>query len=95
MNTASLIQRSISRRDGRATPSMTLPIGQTHTLRRRAGARIEVTSGRVWLTVPGDPDDHFIAGGESMLLRHDGPIVIQSDGGRSAVLRIVAPTTSR
>jgi hypothetical protein len=66
-----------------------LPIGAVHVLRQQAGARLEVASGRVWLTVPGDPDDHFVAGGQSMPLQHDGPIVIQSDGDGPALLRIV------
>ncbi|HEX7864847.1 MAG TPA: DUF2917 domain-containing protein [Variovorax sp.] len=74
---------------------MTLPVGAAHTLRHRAGARLEVTSGRVWLTEPGDLDDHFVAGGESLMLHHDGPIVIQSDGTSPAVLRIVRSATAR
>ncbi|MBT2324856.1 DUF2917 domain-containing protein [Variovorax paradoxus] len=94
MNTLTLTSLPGARHSAVATPSMTLPIGEARTLRRGAGARIEVTGGRVWLTVPNDPDDHFVAGGESMLLRHDGPIVIQSDGGSSAVLRIVAASTN-
>ena len=73
-----------------ALPSMTLPIGEARTLRHYAGARIEVTSGRIWLTEPGDLDDYFVADGESVLLHQDGPVVIQSDGGSAAVLRIVS-----
>jgi hypothetical protein len=89
MNTLTLTPSPGTRHGAAAIPSMTLPIGEARTLRRCAGARIEVTRGRVWLTVPGDLADHFVAGGESMLLRDDGPIVIQSDGRGAAVLRIV------
>jgi hypothetical protein len=73
-----------------AMASMTLPIGEARTLRHFAGARIEVTNGRIWLTEPGDLDDHFVGSGESMLLHQDGPVVIQSDGRSAAVLRIVS-----
>ena len=68
---------------------LTLLPGATHTLTRCAGARIEVTSGRLWLTEPGDLDDHFLARGASHRLVGDGPVVIESDGPGAATLRIL------
>lgn len=89
MNTHTHTPSSGTRQGASAPSLMTLPIGEARTLRHRAGARIEVTSGRVWLTEPGDLDDHFVTSGESLLLHHNGPVVVQSDGASVAVLRIV------
>ena len=45
-------------------------------------------SGCVWPTVPADLEAHFLAGGESMLLPHAWPVVIQGDGPRAAAFRV-------
>jgi DUF2917 family protein len=89
MNTLTLTRLPGTRHTAPATRLLTLPTGEARTLRRSAGSRIDVVSGRVWLTVPGDLDDYFVAGGESMLLPGNGPVVIQSDGRGAAVLRVV------
>ena len=68
---------------------ITLPVGAVRTLVGCAGARIEVTLGRVWVTEPGDLDDHFLARGDSHRLASAGRVVIESDGAHAAVLRVV------
>ncbi|WP_435476979.1 DUF2917 domain-containing protein [Variovorax sp. ZT5R36] len=95
MNTLTHTPSSGTRHNASAPSLMTLPIGEARTLRHRAGARLEVTSGRVWLTEPDDLDDYFVASGESLLLHHNGPVVVQSDGASAAVLRIVTTSSAR
>jgi len=68
---------------------LTLPAGAVRTLKRCAGVRIEVLSGRLWLTEPGDPDDHFLAGGHSHLVVGNGAVVIENSGRVPAALRFV------
>jgi hypothetical protein len=72
-----------------APVTLTLPVGATQTLRGCAGALLEVTSGRLWITEPGDPDDHFLSRGDTRRLCGNGPVVLQSDGACAAALRIV------
>lgn len=61
-----------------------LPPGQACTLQRSAGRRLLLVSGRLWLTVSGDPTDHVLQAGDSLPLPRRGPVVVENDGQTTA-----------
>lgn len=68
------------------TPTtLTLFPQQLQRLDARAGLRLEVLSGRIWLTRPGDRLDHFLAAGASIELQQD-QVLIAGDPGASGAL---------
>lgn len=62
-----------------STPVHTLAPGTLRRLGGCAGRQITVLQGRLWLTEPGDADDHFVAAGHTRVLFSDGPVVIEND----------------
>lgn len=53
--------------------------GQALTLAASRGSRrLVVTSGRVWLTVTGGTDDHWLRAGEGMTLRAGQAVVVEA-----------------
>jgi len=63
------------------TPSLIgLAAGQARTLERMAGLRLQVWSGRLWITDGDDPHDHFVAAGQTLVLG-GGRTVIEADAG--------------
>jgi hypothetical protein len=48
------------------------------------GHRIEVTSGAVWVTQSGDPEDYILSAGEKLTITHPGMVVIQPAKSGSA-----------
>jgi len=74
---------------GPSDPALScLSPGTTLRLHQAAGQRLVVLSGRVWLTEPGDPDDHFLHAGESHPIASNGPVVIECDSSTPARLRL-------
>lgn len=74
-----------------ALPAETLLLPRGRAVTLAAGACVlRVESGRVWLTRSGDPDDHFIAAGESFAHDGNGQVVVECDSGAPARLRIRA-----
>lgn len=68
------------------TPTtLTLFPQQLRRLDARAGLRLEVLSGRIWLTRPGDRLDHFLTAGASIELQQD-QVLIAGDPGASGAL---------
>lgn len=69
---------------------LTLLPGQARTLPRPGGAalRVEVISGRIWLTRSGQAADHMLAGGQCLHLTAPGRVVVQAMGREPAWLRI-------
>lgn len=59
-------------------PALTLRPGQSRLINASEGFRLEVRSGCLWLTRPGDPADHFLAAGATIDL-HENNVLIQSD----------------
>ena len=41
------------------------------------GDRIELTSGMIWVTQPGDPEDHLLEHGDTLLITRPGRIIAQ------------------
>ncbi len=44
------------------------------------GGEVSILSGQVWLTRSGDPDDHFLAAGESFQVRGEGEALVEAWG---------------
>jgi len=59
-------------------PAFTLGPGHFRIINATEGFRLEVRSGRLWLTRPGDTVDHFMVAGAAMDL-HENHVLIQSD----------------
>lgn len=57
--------------------SVSLAAGQTLPLGRRGG-RLEVITGRIWLTREGELDDHVVAGGQSVCVEGSAAAVIEA-----------------
>ena len=63
------------------SPSLVgLAAGQARTLESMAGMRLQVWSGRLWITGGDDADDHFVSAGQTLLLG-SGRTVIEADAG--------------
>jgi hypothetical protein len=60
-----------------------------HLLGNHRGERIDVLTGLVWLTQPGDTEDHLLRRGESFVITHTGTVVAQ--GMAESALRVVQP----
>lgn len=71
----------------KAAHTLTLLPQQTRVINAAEGMQLEVQSGCLWLTRPGDPADHFLVAGERIALQQN-LVLIQSDrhpGARSLV----------
>jgi hypothetical protein len=91
MNTAPALPLTASAattRQSPATPLLTLTPGQVLSLRHCAGRQLSLVQGRLWLTEPGDPDDHFLRPGQTRVLMSDGQVVIENDGPEPARYRL-------
>ena len=54
--------------------------GQARTLDNASGLRLQVWSGRLWVTGAGDPNDYFVSAGQVLTLGQ-GQLVIEADAG--------------
>jgi Protein of unknown function (DUF2917) len=59
-------------------PPSVLAAKQCRVINAAEGFRLRVHGGRLWLTRPGDGDDHFLTAGSAMDLFEDG-VVVQAD----------------
>jgi len=59
-------------------PALTLMPNQTRLINAPEGFHLEVISGCLWVTRPGDAEDHFVVAGTSLPLR-ERYVLIQSD----------------
>ncbi len=67
-----------------ARPALSLARGAVHRREVAAGASLRVLAGRLWITLDGDPDDHFIAAGQGWTATRAGRCVIQGDADSAA-----------
>jgi hypothetical protein len=74
----------------RLAPGQALTLAAT-----RAPRRLVVTSGRLWLTVTGGCDDHWLAAGEGLTLAAGEQIVVEAWPQASFQLLQPAPERSR
>ena len=52
------------------------------------GDRIDLTAGMVWITQPGDPEDHLLQLGDSLLITRPGRVIAQ--GMAESKIRIIS-----
>lgn len=70
-----------------------LPPGQALTLAAaRAPRRLVVTAGRLWLTVDGSADDHWLAAGQGLTLAAGQAAVVE--GGPEAAFQLLQPAAA-
>lgn len=75
-----------------ATPLvLQLSDGQLLHWRQAVAVRLRVVSGRVWLTRPGDPDDHFLDAGDVLPLAPGGGVLIGAEGVAQVAIEAVLP----
>ncbi len=71
-------------------PALSLACGAMHRREITAGATLRVHSGRLWITLDGDPDDHFITAGQRWTAPRAGRCVIQGDAAGTSTWRWLA-----
>jgi hypothetical protein len=72
-----------------ALQTVRLATGQVHRLTGPLrGSRLCVMSGCVWVTQPGELDDHFLSAGGQLVLSGRGPVVLEGVGPGLAELRV-------
>lgn len=54
--------------------------GQLLRWTQAVAVRLRVVAGRVWITRPGDPDDHFLDAGDQLRLDARSPVLIGAEG---------------
>lgn len=67
-----------------ARPTLSLTRGASQRREVAAGAALTVLAGRLWITLDGDPDDHFVAAGQGWTATRAGRCVIQGDADGTA-----------
>ena len=75
-----------------ATHTLTLLPRQSRLINATEGMQLDVHSGCLWLTRPGDATDHFLVAGERMAL-HEKLVLIQSDRHPGASTLVAARYT--
>ena len=60
------------------SPVLALAAGQVLSLDDVAGLRILARSGTVWVTEEGNPSDHIIGPGDTLVVAHPGRTVVQA-----------------
>ena len=64
-----------------ATPLvLQLSDGQLLRWTQAVAVRLRVVAGRVWVTRPGDPDDHFLDAGDQLRLDARSCVLIGAEG---------------
>jgi hypothetical protein len=58
-----------------------------------AGGEVEILSGRVWLTIPGDPSDHVLEAGDCFRFVGSGPTLVEAWSRGSPALIAWRPRT--
>jgi hypothetical protein len=87
MNSTTLRHAALSREARPASVAFKLAQCAAVTLQAQPGWCLHLDRGQLWLTEPGDPDDHFLRAGQSHTMRHGGPVVIENDGAGLAEWR--------
>lgn len=72
-------------------PTRQLAPGAVLSLRiSRPGQQLCVSQGRVWVTLHGAPDDHFIAAGQSLALPRGARVLMECDSAEPALWTLVS-----
>lgn len=60
-------------------PAPSLARGALHRHKVAVGDSLTVLAGRLWITLDGDPHDHFVAAGQGWTATRCGRLVVQGD----------------
>lgn len=74
------------------TSTERLAIGDVKRVEAAQGLKITSLTGDVWVTQLGDPKDHILGRGQSMLVDHDGSVLVSALGGPAVVCVSPLPT---
>lgn len=75
-----------------ATPlELQLSDGQLLRWRQAVAVTLQVRRGRVWVTRPGDPDDHFLDPGDVLQLAAGSGTLIGAEGAAQVTIEAVHP----
>lgn len=79
-----------------ANPSYTIAAGRTVSGKLEQARTIQVSGGRVWLTVEGDRNDYFLEAGQTFTLPAGRLLVMEADRHASLIETVgnAAPVTA-
>jgi hypothetical protein len=58
----------------------------------RSGLQLSVSSGRLWVTLQGAPDDHFITAGQTLTLPRGAQLLMECDSAVPAAWVLAVPS---
>ncbi|MEO6918216.1 MAG: DUF2917 domain-containing protein [Collimonas sp.] len=68
-----------------ANESLTIVAGQAMSVTAPVAQTLQITQGRVWVTVSGQGDDYWLSAGQFLNVAADSHIVIEAHKGNSVV----------
>jgi uncharacterized protein (DUF2345 family) len=68
-----------------ANESLTIGAGQAMSVTAPVAQTLQITQGRVWVTVSGQGDDYWLSAGQFLNVAADSHIVIEAHKGNSVV----------
>ena len=68
-----------------ANPSYMIAAGETLSGTAEHARKIEVACGRIWLTIEGQLDDHWLSAGESVVIPARRSVVIEAEQHASLI----------
>lgn len=75
---------------------LALNAGQVLSMQAESAETLQVTSGRVWVTISGQSDDYWLNAGDYLNVAAGSRMVLEADKGRSVIhLRPQIPAVSR
>ncbi|KAF3997125.1 DUF2917 domain-containing protein [Glaciimonas immobilis] len=76
--------------------SLALNAGQVLSMQAKRAETLQVTSGRVWVTISGERDDYWLSAGDHLNVAAGSRIVLEADQGQSVVkVQLQKPAVSR
>ena len=67
--------------------SLAVDAGQVLSLQTEVAETLQITCGRVWVTVSGQSDDYWLGAGQYLNVAAGSHVVLEADKGRSVVER--------
>ena len=67
--------------------SLAVDAGQVLSIQTEVAETLQITCGRVWITVSGHSDDYWLGAGQYLNVAAGSHVVLEADKGRSVVER--------